>query len=80
MTREAIESTYKSPVSQKGDYRPMLRTKINTTGSNAVRCWNERGERVELPDDLRGYDLVPRVHVSHMWFTGSVGGCALSQI
>ena len=67
LTKDQIREQYKSPVTQKGEYRPMLRCKINTSGSTPVRCWDENDQRVELPDDLRSYDLVPRVQISHMW-------------
>ena len=66
---EEIKAMYKSPVSQKGDYKPMLRCKINVSGATAVRCWNENDERsaVPEPEDLRSFDLVPRITVSHLW-------------
>ena len=66
---EEIRNSYKSPVSQKGDYRPMLRCKVNVSGATAVRCWNESDERcaVPEPEDLRSFDLVPRITISHLW-------------
>ena len=67
LTKEQIREQYKSPVTQKGEYRPMLRCKINTAGGMPVRCWDENDQRVDLPEDLRSYDLVPRVQISHMW-------------
>ena len=27
-------------------------------------------ERMDLPEDLRPHDLVPRLHLSHLWIMG----------
>jgi hypothetical protein len=76
---EEIKATYKSPVSQKGDYKPMLRCKLNIFGSTAVRCWNENDERstVPEPEDLRSFDLVPRITISHLWMMSKEIGWVL---
>ena len=66
-TMDQIREQYKSPVSQKGDYRPMLRTKINVSGSGLCRCWDENDQRMDMPEDLRNYALVPKVQISHLW-------------
>ena len=64
---QEVKGMYKSPVSQKGEYMPHLRCKINTSGLSPCRCWDENDERCELPEDLRTYDLVPRIQISHLW-------------
>ena len=78
MSLDLIRAQYKSPVTQKGDYRPMLRTKINTAGTSPVRVWNENDERVELPADLRGYELVPRLQISHLWIMSKEFGFVIN--
>ena len=53
MSKESILENFRSPLQQKGDYKPLLRCKITTAGLNACRCWDQDGKRVELPEDLR---------------------------
>jgi len=67
MSHTEVKLSYKSPVTKKGDYKPHLRCKINTAGTAPVRCWDENDLRCLLPEDLRQYDLVPRIHLSHLW-------------
>ena len=76
-TLEDIKAIYKSPVSQKADYKPHLRCKINISGSAIVRCWNADGQKRELPDDLRNCELVPRIHISHLWIMAKECGWVL---
>ena len=59
---------FKNPVVKKQNYEPRIRCKIDLAGKNQVRCWNEKNERCEMPSDLRGYKLVPRLTFSHLWF------------
>ena len=58
---------------------PMLRCKVNASGSTAVRCWNESDERcaVPEPEDLRSFDLVPRITISHLWLMAKEMGWVL---
>ena len=74
LTKQDVQGMYKSPVTQKEDYKPKLRCKINTSGLSPVRCWDENDERCELPEDLRTYDLVPRIQISHLWIMAKEGG------
>jgi len=66
-TEEQIRENYRSPVQKKGDYRSLLRCKVNVDGSHPVRCWNVNRERVELPEDLRDMELVGKIILSHLW-------------
>jgi hypothetical protein len=61
---------YKPCIRQQGSYPASLRCKVNTAGSGAVRCWDVMSQRMPLPDEFRNYELVPRVHISHMWQMG----------
>ena len=67
LSPEQVVDTLKHPIIKKGDYRSQIRCKLDTSGSNSVRCWSTTGERVALPEDLRGYKLLPRIVLSHMW-------------
>ena len=76
-TLDQVRESYKSPVTRKRDYNAHLRCKINTSGSNMVRCWDEDNQRCELPSDLRTYKLVPRINISHLWMMSREFGWVL---
>ncbi len=67
ITVEQVSECLKHPITQKGDYKAQIKCKLDTTGVNAVRCWNAEGERCQLPTDLRAYKMVPRILLSHLW-------------
>ena len=67
MTIDQVADCLKNPITKKGDFKPQLRCKIDTSGMHAVRCWSCTGESCDLPADLRGYKLIPRVLLSHLW-------------
>ena len=69
-TLAQCRENYKPCVRQQGSYPASLRCKVNTAGSGAVRCWDVLSQRMPLPDEFRNYELVPRVHISHMWQIG----------
>ena len=77
LTEEQVAQNYRSPVIRKDDFRPHLRCKINVAGANACRAWSETDERRELPEDLRGSLLVPRINVSHLWMMSREYGWVL---
>ena len=66
-----VKTAYKSPVTQKADYWPHLRCKINTGGIAAARIWDDADSRTVLPDDLREFDIIPRILISHLWIMGA---------
>ena len=70
LTRAQVAEHYRSPVSTKEGYEPLVRTKINTLGQNAVRCWSSQRETMDLPEDLRGCSFLAQVHLSHLWVMG----------
>ena len=61
---------------QKGDYRPLLRTKVNIDGGRAVRCWDASGKQVDLPD-LRNVPISVRLTVDRLWIMSSNYGICL---
>ena len=69
-TLAQYRENYKPCVRQQGSYPASLRCKVNVGGSGAVRCWDVLSQRMPMMDEWRNYELVPRVHVSHMWQMG----------
>jgi len=78
LSADTIRENLRPPAVQKGDYRPLLRTKVTTTGVHAVRCWNEKGHRIELPEDLRGVPVIARLHVQSLWMMSKEFGLVLT--
>jgi hypothetical protein len=78
LTTDQVREMYKPCVSQRGSHPATLRCKINIGGSTAVRCWNALDQRMSIPEDFRGYDLLPRVHVSHLWIMSRECGFVLN--
>ena len=70
LTRAQVLEHYRSPVTTKEGYQPLVRTKINTLGQNACRCWSSQREPTTLPEDLRGCSFLSHVHLSHLWVMG----------
>jgi len=54
---------YISPLASTPVTLRILRTKIMTTGSRAVRCWDEQKERIPIPEDWLSYTVKPRICV-----------------
>ena len=69
-TQDQVREHYKSPVAVKEGYQPLVRCKVNTSGQYAVRCWNTDRERIEMPSDLRGCQLIANAQLSHLWMMG----------
>jgi hypothetical protein len=78
LTPAQVQEHYRSPVATKEGYQPLIRTKINTSGLNAVRCWNAQCEAIALPEDLRGCQLLAHVQLSHLWIMGRDFGWVLT--
>ena len=68
ITKNEIIDLFKHPIIRKEQYPPKFKCKIDTAGKNQVRCWDAQNQRCELPTDLRGYKLIPRICFSHIWF------------
>jgi hypothetical protein len=67
LTVDQLKEMYKPCVSQRGSYPATLRCKATLGGSAAVRCWDALDQRMAVPEDWRNYELLPRVHISHLW-------------
>ncbi len=67
LSADTIRENLRAPAVQKNEnYPPLLRCKITTAGAHAVRCWDGQGEKIELPEDLRGVPVIARIHVERM--------------
>ncbi len=78
LSGETISENLRPPAVQKNEYRPLLRTKLTTSGSHAVRCWDEHGHKRDLPEDLRGVPLIARLHVERLWCMSKEYGLVLT--
>jgi hypothetical protein len=67
LTIEQVRDGYRPCVSRRGTYPPTLRCKVNLTGGNAVRCWSPAEERIDVPQEFRGLELVAMISVLHLW-------------
>ena len=68
VSKAELQELFKHPIVKKEKYDPRIKCKIDTAGKNQVRCWDAKNERIDLPSDLRGYKLIPRVVFNHVWF------------
>ena len=76
---DTIRKNLRAPAVQKNEnYPPLLRCKITTAGAHAVRCWDEQGEKMELPEDLKGVPVIARIHVERMWQMSKEYGLVLT--
>ena len=66
LSTDVVQENFKPTYTQKGEYRPLLRTKINLEGSRRARCWDASGKQVELPD-LRNVPISVRLAVDRLW-------------
>ena len=78
LTRDQVKEHYRSPATAKEGYQPLVRTKINTFGQNAVRCWSTTREVIGLPEDLKNCNFLAQVHLSHLWMMGRDYGWVIS--
>ena len=74
MSREQVFETIRNPVTQRNGYQPHIRCKIRPS---SVRVWDSEGKSRPLPDDLRQYDLVPRITIEKLWIMSRECGLVL---
>ena len=68
---------YRPCFQKKGEHTPLVRCKVNAAGQKACRFWNERYEKIDMPEDLRECGLVPRVQVKSLYVMGREVGLVL---
>ena len=76
LSKDVVQENYKPVYTQKGEYRPLLRTKINLEGSRKARCWDASGKQVDMPD-LRNVPISVRLAVDRLWIMSSNYGLCL---
>jgi hypothetical protein len=74
MSREQVFETIRNPVTQRSGYLPHIRCKIRPS---SVRVWDSEGKARPLPDDLRQYNLVPRITIEKLWIMSRECGLVL---
>ena len=74
MSREQVFETIRNPVTQRNGYLPHIRCKIRPS---SVRVWDSEGKARALPDDLRHYNLVPRITIEKLWIMSRECGLVL---
>ena len=67
LDKEHVLENFKPPTKQTGDYKPLLRCKIQTAGTRSVRCWDTNGAQVPLPEDLRGLPMSVKIRLDRLW-------------
>jgi hypothetical protein len=80
LTSDQVFEIYKPIVQRKGNFPAGVRCKINLTGGGAARCWNAMDQRMPIPEDLRAFELLPRVHISHLWIMNRDCGFVLNVL
>ena len=77
LTKEQIVEMYRSPISQKGDYPAILRTKINLDVGGTCRFWTTEGTMREPPANWKTAEFVPHLTIRNLWITGAMCGVTL---
>ena len=77
MTKEQVVEMYRSPISQKGDYPALLRTKINLDVGGVCRFWSPEGQPRDPPENWKSAEYVLHFTIRSMWITGSMCGFAI---
>ena len=70
LTEEQVRESFHPTLKRSGDYPPLLRTKINSTGRQACRYWTVDQQKREAPEDWRSCEVRPQLHISHLWIMG----------
>jgi hypothetical protein len=78
LTIEQVRESYHPALKRQGDYPPLLRTKLNTTGRGACRFWTADQQKREAPEDWRSAEMRPVLHLSHLWIMGRECGLVIN--
>jgi hypothetical protein len=78
LTEEQVRESFHPTLKRQGDYPPLLRTKINSTGRQACRYWTADQQKREPPEDWRSAELRPMLHLSHLWIMGRSCGLVVN--
>jgi len=75
LTRDQISDRYVSPIKTSPPHPPLFRPKINLSGANPCRFWDDAGRRAELPEHWAGGSVTTRLCVKGLWFSQGQFGC-----
>ena len=78
LTLEQVRESYHPTLKRQGDYPPLLRTKINSTGRQACRYWTVDQQKRDQPEDWRSAEMRPMLHLSHLWLMGRECGLVVN--
>ncbi len=76
LSKEQVKAIYTSNLKTKEGYAPLLKTKLDLEGRNAVCCWGKDGSSIDPPaslNDWKGY-IEARICFTHLWLMGSQFG------
>ena len=74
---ETVKAMYKQCITDNTPYQPLLRAKINLEEPAKVRAWNQNGELVDLPDDLKNMKVAIKLRAKGVWMSSSMCGLTL---
>ncbi|MEY2711041.1 MAG: hypothetical protein RL487_824 [Actinomycetota bacterium] len=75
MTAESVKAAFCSCL-KAGGGPTLLRCKINTEASaRPCLCWDKEGQQRALPEDIRGWGMVPKVNLQSLWLNAGRIGC-----
>ena len=76
LTKEQVQAAYSSNLKTKEGYAPLLKTKLDLEGRNAVCCWGKDDSSIDAPASLdawKGY-IEARICFTHVWIMGTQFG------
>ena len=65
---------YKPVTKKTGDYPRHLRVKVNTTGLQAARYWDQAKKRISALEDHAGLLFTAKVAIRALWFADDAWG------
>jgi hypothetical protein len=78
LTASQVQDAYHPTLKRQGDYPPLLRTKIDSSGRRACRFWGDDKQRREAPVEWRGAEMEVMFHFSHLWIMGTSCGLVVN--
>ncbi len=78
LTASQVLDSYNPTLKRQGDYPPLLRAKIDSTGRRACRFWDAEQKKREAPEEWRGSEVKAMFHLSHLWIMGTSCGLVVN--
>ena len=77
-TASQVKDSYNPTLKRQGDYPPLLRTKIDSSGRRACRYWTVDQRKRDAPEEWRGAEMKVMFHLSHLWIMGTSCGLVVN--